>query len=63
MIYMQPIASPCIRVCVLIEDTCVGCRRTIHEIIDWKAMSDAEKATVMERVSIKCEADKDQTLE
>ncbi|PNH98954.1 DUF1289 domain-containing protein [Vibrio diazotrophicus] len=43
-------ASPCIRQCCLDEqDICVGCFRTIEEIIHWSAASDAEKTQIIER--------------
>ena len=43
-------ASPCIRQCCLDEqDICVGCFRTIEEIIHWSASSDAEKTQIIER--------------
>lgn len=47
--------SPCIRVCVLVEQICVGCRRSIDEIRGWVKMSDTEKQEIVERVSYKCE--------
>ncbi len=43
-------ASPCIRQCCLDEqDICVGCFRTINEIIHWSASSNAEKIQIIER--------------
>lgn len=35
--------SPCISVCKLLEDVCVGCGRTIVEITKWTKMTDEEK--------------------
>jgi predicted Fe-S protein YdhL (DUF1289 family) len=33
-------ASPCINICTLDDDgVCVGCKRTIREIIDWSTMT------------------------
>ncbi|MGH8193015.1 MAG: DUF1289 domain-containing protein [Woeseiaceae bacterium] len=33
-------ASPCINVCTLDgRNVCVGCKRTIQEIIDWSTMT------------------------
>ncbi|MFV0448374.1 MAG: DUF1289 domain-containing protein [Vibrio sp.] len=46
----KPSGSPCIRQCCLDEqDICVGCFRTINEIIHWNASSDAEKIQIIER--------------
>ncbi|NIY91070.1 DUF1289 domain-containing protein [Vibrio diazotrophicus] len=43
-------ASPCIRQCCLDEqDICVGCFRSLEEIIHWSASSDAEKKQIIER--------------
>ena len=40
--------TPCIRNCTLDDrDVCVGCKRTLDEIMRWTAMSDAERRTVM----------------
>lgn len=40
--------SPCNRVCTLdpVTGYCIGCRRTMHEISHWVAMSDAERDAV-----------------
>lgn len=44
-----PIASPCIRVCVIdpISRFCLGCRRTLPEIAQWGAMGESGRARVM----------------
>ncbi|MEM7764552.1 MAG: DUF1289 domain-containing protein [Pseudomonadota bacterium] len=43
--------SPCISVCTLDEDSvCMGCFRTLDEIIDWTMLSDAEKTDVLRKV-------------
>lgn len=46
------IATPCIKVCVLdaASGLCRGCHRTLEEIADWSAMSDAERAAVIARL-------------
>ena len=45
----SPIASPCIRICVVdgASGLCVGCLRTLGEIADWAALSDAERTAIM----------------
>jgi predicted Fe-S protein YdhL (DUF1289 family) len=41
--------SPCIRVCTMDpeRDVCLGCCRTLDEILRWSGMSDAERDAVM----------------
>ena len=41
--------SPCTRVCVMDGDKryCLGCWRTLQEIVDWGSMSDEEQASVL----------------
>lgn len=42
--------SPCRRMCVLdTRDICVGCRRTLDEIIRWSSMTDDERRAIMKR--------------
>jgi predicted Fe-S protein YdhL (DUF1289 family) len=44
------IASPCIRLCVVdgASGLCVGCLRTLGEIAGWAALTDAERAEIMQ---------------
>jgi predicted Fe-S protein YdhL (DUF1289 family) len=45
--------SPCIRHCTLdAQDVCVGCRRTLDEILRWTTMTAAERQAVMARTSV-----------
>ena len=42
------IASPCIRNCCLNDDdVCLGCNRTLDEILRWGDASDEEKIQVL----------------
>lgn len=43
------IESPCIKICTLDarSATCLGCGRTIDEIVHWGAMKAVERARVM----------------
>lgn len=41
------ISSPCIRICVLENDLCVGCGRTLREIAAWGTMREAERLAIM----------------
>ena len=44
------VASPCVRLCTLDQhDVCVGCLRTVSEIMRWSAASDAEKRAILAR--------------
>ncbi len=44
------ITSPCVRNCCLDEnDVCLGCYRTIGEIIAWGDASDAKKREILAR--------------
>jgi predicted Fe-S protein YdhL (DUF1289 family) len=41
--------TPCVNICLLDQKTgsCIGCGRTLSEIAQWAAMSDAERRAVM----------------
>ena len=42
------VASPCIRNCCLNDDdVCLGCNRTLDEILRWAGASDEEKIQVL----------------
>ena len=44
--------SPCISICTLDEnDVCMGCLRTLDEIVDWTMLSDDEKRSVLANVA------------
>ncbi len=43
-------ASPCIRVCRPVGDTCLGCWRTLDEIARWSRMDTAEREEVWQRL-------------
>ena len=45
----QPIATPCVKVCVVDGESglCLGCLRTLAEVAAWTSYSDAERAEVM----------------
>ena len=46
-----PIPSPCRRMCTLDENSqCIGCDRTLDEIMRWTTMTPAEREAVMQRV-------------
>jgi uncharacterized protein len=43
-----PIATPCIKVCVIDGESalCLGCQRTLSEIARWGRLTDAERAAI-----------------
>ena len=44
------VASPCIRSCCLDDDdVCLGCGRSLDEIVGWNEASDDEKAAIVAR--------------
>ena len=50
----QVIKSPCIRHCCLDgDDVCVGCYRTITEIMDWQKSTQSEKLDILANCSIR----------
>ncbi|QOR37633.1 DUF1289 domain-containing protein [Billgrantia diversa] len=45
----KKIESPCVSVCQLKGDLCIGCGRTMEEIRQWKAMKRPEKMKTVKR--------------
>jgi uncharacterized protein len=46
----DPLASPCVRNCCLDDDNvCMGCGRSLGEIVAWGTASDEEKAAILAR--------------
>ncbi len=48
---MTAINSPCVNVCRMQGNLCLGCYRTLDEIALWSQMSDAEKQQVLSKVA------------
>jgi len=47
------VPSPCVRNCCLDDkDICIGCKRSLGEILDWHSASPDEKSAILAR----CEA-------
>ena len=46
---MSTVASPCVNVCVMDEESgvCRGCYRSLDEVARWSIMRDAEKRVVI----------------
>lgn len=54
---MPAIASPCIRNCCLDDqDLCIGCLRTLEEILQWGAADDRRKRQILAEVAARKEA-------
>ena len=46
------VRSPCVSVCALDElDVCIGCQRTVDEIMHWSRMSNEERVEVLGKVA------------
>jgi len=44
--------SPCIGVCSISDEYCIGCLRTIEEIESWSVLSNEYKKKILTRVAI-----------
>jgi len=44
------VESPCISVCRYENEVCVGCGRTVEEVVEWYNMSDKQKQSVLNRL-------------
>jgi len=55
---MTIIDSPCVRSCTLepATDTCVGCGRTLTEILNWRRYSDGERDSIIEELPRRLQA-------
>jgi predicted Fe-S protein YdhL (DUF1289 family) len=49
---MKPsaIESPCISICRYEDEVCVGCGRTVDEVVEWYNMTDKQKQAVLNRL-------------
>jgi predicted Fe-S protein YdhL (DUF1289 family) len=46
----DPLASPCVRNCCLDDgNVCMGCGRSLEEIVQWGTASDADKTAILAR--------------
>jgi predicted Fe-S protein YdhL (DUF1289 family) len=46
----DPLASPCVRNCCLDEhNVCLGCGRSLEEIVAWSGAEPGEKAAILAR--------------
>lgn len=47
------VPSPCIGVCVVEDETCTGCHRTLDEIADWFTATPAQKRAILAAVALR----------
>lgn len=53
----DPVPSPCVRNCCLDErDICMGCFRSLQEIVAWGGADDAERQRILDRAGLRREA-------
>jgi hypothetical protein len=53
----MPVASPCVRNCCLDdEDVCLGCHRSVEEIMAWGMAGNAERRAILQRAAERAEA-------
>ena len=43
--------SPCIGICTISKEYCVGCGRSLEEISSWTSLTDKERKQVIERIT------------
>lgn len=45
------VPSPCVKICTIIDNQCIGCDRTTDEIREWFYCDDERKKEILERIS------------
>ncbi|MDP2560461.1 DUF1289 domain-containing protein [Psychrobium sp. 1_MG-2023] len=62
MISNFKVNNPCVSNCCLDEqDTCLGCFRTLDEILGWHSMSDEQKTGTLKRCQVRQQQKYDKT--
>ncbi|HEY4443102.1 MAG TPA: DUF1289 domain-containing protein [Steroidobacteraceae bacterium] len=52
-----PVPSPCVDICRLdAQGLCVGCRRTIDEIVEWPRASEARRREILRELVLRTTA-------
>ena len=49
-IQWENIESPCVKICKLENEVCIGCGRTQDEIREWVIMTNSQREVIMERL-------------
>jgi len=47
---ISKVVSPCINICTLQDDFCIGCGRSTQEIAEWATASMKRKEKILERL-------------
>lgn len=48
---VRAVSTPCVRTCTLDrENVCLGCHRTLDEIVRWRELGEAERLRLMRDV-------------
>ena len=47
---ISKVVSPCIKICTLQNDFCIGCGRSTQEIAEWSNASRKRKEEILERL-------------
>lgn len=47
---INEVESPCISICRMEDEVCVGCGRTVEEVVEWYNFSNDEKQAVLNRI-------------
>ena len=45
------VESPCVNICTIKDNVCIGCGRTLEEIANWTAMTNEERKSINARLS------------
>lgn len=45
------VESPCIQICTIVDDTCIGCHRTLDEISEWLSATDERKKEILRGIA------------
>jgi predicted Fe-S protein YdhL (DUF1289 family) len=53
------IKSPCIKICKLQDNMCIGCYRTLEEIANWSYFTDIERLSIINDLADRKNKDKE----
>lgn len=53
--------TPCIKACKIAPDTqtCIGCFRTLEEIVGWKSLTDDKRTAIIQECQIRKKANEE----
>lgn len=41
------VSTPCVKICKMQDEVCIGCGRTLEQISNWSSYSEEERAEIM----------------